>query len=149
LTKYVEFLREFYRSEHVQLRVRELLGVDGLETLNTALEEQESNKCVSRTDLYYLLWLVHLQTQGNQTSARRHASVPVYSHIVIDEAQYYERIVLRLLADLAQLPQGVMTVVGDLEQRILTKGGLATWQDAGLDVQEENIQRLDTNYRWS
>jgi DNA helicase IV len=42
-----------------------------------------------------------------------------------------------------------MTIVGDLEQRISSDGGLATWQAAGIVVPKTNVQRLDTNYRWS
>jgi DNA helicase IV len=42
-----------------------------------------------------------------------------------------------------------MTIVGDLEQRISSEGGLVTWETAGISVPEGNVQRLDTNYRWS
>jgi len=68
---------------------------------------------------------------------------------MIDEAQYYEPIVLRLLSRLAQIPTGTMTIVGDLEQRITHRGGLISWESARLSVPQENVNRLEVNYRWS
>gem|GEM_PF-6781833 len=68
---------------------------------------------------------------------------------MIDEAQYYEPIVLRLLARLCDVPRGTMTIVGDIEQRVTADGGLVKWESAGLSVPEGNIHRLDVNYRWS
>ena len=45
---------------------------------------------------------------------------------MVDETQYYHPIVLRLFQDIAQVPDGTMTIVGDLEQRITSVGGRAT-----------------------
>ena len=72
-----------------------------------------------------------------------------YSHVVVDEAQYYHPLLLRLLHAVTKEPRKSMTIVGDLEQRISSDGGLVTWEAAGIVVPKENVQRLDTNYRWS
>jgi len=147
--RYVELLRSFFRSELAQSKIRDMGGDEGLSTFNKSVDQQESARHITRPDLYLLLWLIHLQTRDSTLTAQRHRPLRTYSHVVIDEAQYYEPLVLRLLAELSQLPEGTMTIVGDLEQRILSKGGLLRWEDAGLDVDSENVCRLVTNYRWS
>ena len=68
---------------------------------------------------------------------------------MIDEAQYYHPLVLRLLVALAKPPLQSVTIVGDLEQKVTTDGGLVSWEDVGINVERTKVFRLSTNYRWS
>ena len=42
-----------------------------------------------------------------------------------------------------------MTIVGDVEQIVSLKGGLVSWEDAGIAIPPENINKLRINYRSS
>ena len=103
---------------------------------------------LTRCDRYLLLWLVHTLTRG-ASGVKEAQPLLQYSHTVVDEAQYYDPLVLRLLVDLAKPPLRSVTIVGDLEQKVKSKGGLFHWRDAGIKVEPGKVFRLNTNYRWS
>ncbi len=144
----VALLWAFYDSEVAGELIRSNVGEDGLARFQEEVRRQASERRLSERDWLLLLWLVEFP----ETSSMLRYSfekLPRYAHVVIDEAQYYEPIVLRLLAKAAQIPHGTMTIVGDLEQRIKSSGGLLSWDAAGLEVPPEHVNRLDINYRWS
>ncbi|MCX7418637.1 MAG: UvrD-helicase domain-containing protein [Planctomycetia bacterium] len=145
LSEYVELLYAFYESPTAAKSLTE----SHRNALREYVQKQRENRLVSRVDRFFLLWLIHFITDGGEENAKHLKSLPRFSHVMIDEAQYYEPIALRLLADLASLPDGVMTIVGDLEQRISSKGGVLSWDDFGIEIPRENVRRLETNYRSS
>ncbi len=111
--------------------------------------EHITNRRLSQCDRYLLLWVIHLLTRGASSDRRQGRPLRQYSHTVIDEAQYYHPLVLRLLVDFAMPPLRSVTIVGDLEQKVSNDGGLVGWEDAGITVEAGKIFRLNTNYRWS
>jgi hypothetical protein len=147
-TRIVGLLKMFYSSDVVREVVCSSMGNAAFERLIKDLDEQTRYSFLTTRDQYLLLWIIDLP-EAQAVLERKFNSLPRYSHIMIDEAQYYEPIVLRLLARLAQLPNGSMTIVGDLEQRISASGGLLKWQDIGFVLPAERICRLEVNYRWS
>ncbi len=147
---YEQLLRIFYKSEVVKARLADLYETEELLRFQECLDKQAKHRQISRADTYLLLWIIHFQTEDNEiTESPRHRPINKYSHIVVDEAQYYHPVVLRLFGSLAQLPKGVLTIVGDLEQNIRDKGGLLTWDRIGLEIPPKNINRLGINYRSS
>lgn len=148
-TQYIDILWEFYRSELVADRLRSEYDNTFVNEFLERIKVQEESRVITRSDMYLLLWIVHLVTADARSRIAKERPLPTYSHVLIDEAQYYHPVVLRLFAELCQLPDGTMTIVGDLEQKITSRGGLARWDDIDLDVPPENVQRLVTNYRWS
>lgn len=141
---------DFYRS--TECRQTFSRGKDSKEyrTFLEGITLQEKDSTLSSADRYLLLWIIRILDEADtpdedDTSVR----LRTYSHIVVDEAQYYHPLLLRLLYSLTKEPRHSMTIVGDLEQRISSEGGLVTWDAAGISVPQENVQRLDTNYRWS
>ncbi|MCC7421482.1 MAG: UvrD-helicase domain-containing protein [Planctomycetaceae bacterium] len=148
-TRYTDILREFYASEIVAARLGEDLEEGIIDQFCDAIEEQSKAHSISRCDMYLLLWIVHFITASSDSKAQRQRPLPKYSHVMVDEAQYYHPMVLRLFETLAQLPNGTMTIVGDLEQNIESRRWIESWDDIGLDFAPENKHRLVTNYRWS
>ncbi|MDA1163178.1 MAG: hypothetical protein O3B13_08760 [Planctomycetota bacterium] len=149
LTQYTDILFAFYQSS-VVLDLLEVCPDFDRELYHLELEEQRKERKLSSVDVYLLLWIIHLITAGSRSKDRA-APLPLYSHVVIDEAQYYEPILLRLFTDLVKHEdrEGVVTIVGDLEQRISSKGGVMSWAELGLELDESQIARLVTNYRWT
>lgn len=147
MARYPDLLFAFYGSKVVSETVKRC-GTD-IDQFRETLDEQRQNRLLTRFDTYLLIWLIHLITDGASSNARRTKPLPRYSHVVIDEAQYYAPIALRLFGDLVGLPDGVLTIVGDLEQRISTQGGLVSWEDTDFDLGTDRINRLVTNYRWT
>jgi hypothetical protein len=152
LAKYVPLLYQFYQSTIVSHRIAAQQGKAFAGELHEAITRQAENRTISTADTYLLLWLIHFLTNDSSATAPKLMPLPRYSHILIDEAQYYHPLVLRLFAALARLdemPQGTMTIVGDLEQLVSLKGGLVRWEDVGLAIPPENINKLRINYRSS
>ncbi|NLF73179.1 MAG: hypothetical protein GX575_29435 [Candidatus Anammoximicrobium sp.] len=142
------FLHEFYASSIAQRKLAAKLSAADLQRFNETVARQVVNRAISPADRYFLLWSIEL-LRGAGVAPVKPEPLTRYSHVMIDEAQYYEPIVLRLLSRLAQIPTGTMTIVGDLEQRITHRGGLISWESARLSVPQENVNRLEVNYRWS
>lgn len=140
----VRLLMEFYVSPECRS------VADGCDNLQAHVQSQAKASRLSHADRYLLLWIMHILGH-HDSHALENGSLPLqeYSHIVVDEAQYYHPLLLRLLHGLTKEPRKSMTIVGDLEQRISSDGGLVAWEAAGISVPKENLQRLDTNYRWS
>lgn len=144
----VSILRALFASKIAQTEIHRSLGEDALAAFNDAITEQVASRAISNVDRYLLLWMVELsQTKTDKKLFKKGLpQLKRYGHVMIDEAQYYEPILLRLLT---KITQTTMTIVGDLEQRITAKGGLVSWKAAGIEVPPENINRLEVNYRWS
>lgn len=149
LRRYVDLLFEFYTSPIVANALNEAGHGVSVDEFHAEISAQRKEQFLSRTDTYLLIWLVHLITDGADSRAKGSKPLPRYTHIVVDEAQYYEPLVLRLLGELAGLPDGVLTIVGDLEQRISSDGGVLSWSDVGFDLGTDRIKRLEVNYRWT
>jgi hypothetical protein len=152
LSKYVQFLYQFYQSDAINQQITAKHGDEFAERFRHSIKKQAENRLITNSDTYLLLWIIHFLTKNSLADAAKVRPLPTYSHILIDEAQYYHPLVLRLFAALARLdeiPQGTMTIVGDLEQLVPLKGGLVRWEDAGLAIPPENINKLAINYRSS
>ena len=140
----------FYESDECKGAVSRQHSQGSYRLLEQHVRSQKGRRALTYTDRYLALWIARLLSRSDSVpptdSARR---LPEYSHIMVDEAQYYRPHLLRLLHDLTREPHKSMTIVGDLEQRIQSGGGLVAWEAAGIVVPEGNVQRLETNYRWS
>lgn len=144
----VGLLWAFYDSGPIRDLILSKVGEQGLVQFQMEVKKQASERRLSERDWLLLLWFTEF-AETSRMLRYQFEKLPRYAHVVIDEAQYYEPIVLRLLAKVAQIPHGTMTIVGDLEQRIKSSGGLLSWEAAGLEVHPDNVNRLDINYRWS
>jgi len=146
----VRLLMLFYDSPACSTAVTIHGGPVDYTQLLTHVREQDKASRLSPADRYLLLWIMRILGEYDSSAVADKASPPKeFSHIVVDEAQYYHPLLLRLLHAVTKEPRKSMTIVGDLEQRISSDGGLVTWEAAGIKVPKENVQRLDTNYRWS
>ena len=146
----VRLLRLFYDSPECSTAVSKHSGPVDYVQLLTHVREQKKASRLSLADRYLILWTIKILGKYDSSAVNDKASPPKeYSHVVVDEAQYYHPLLLRLLHAVTKEPRKSMTIVGDLEQRISSDGGLVTWEAAGIVVPKENVQRLDTNYRWS
>jgi hypothetical protein len=148
-SSYTLLLERFYTSNAVLTHLTEWFDAHFTERFMGHVQDQARSRVLSKVDRYLLLWLIHFVTRKSPSEDKKCAPLPEYSHVLIDEAQYYHPIVLRLFANLTREPNKSMTIVGDLEQRITAKGGIIAWEAMGLEVPVQNIQRLVTNYRWS
>lgn len=147
-SRLVALLWSFYDSSPIRDLVHSSVGDEGLAQFQDEITKQSRERRLSERDWLLLLWFVEF-AETSRKLRYPFQTIPRFAHIVIDEAQYYEPIVLRLLAKSAQIPHGTMTIVGDLEQRIKSNGGLLSWEAAGLEVHPDHVNRLDVNYRWS
>ena len=152
LVKYVQLLYEFYQCEAVHQRIAAIHGKKSADQFRKTVERQAE----SRAHFHRRHISVAVDDSSSDEGCFGHvAETGAFAeilHILIDEAQYYHPLVLRLFAALARLdetPQGTMTIVGDLEQLVSLKGGLVRWEDAGLAIPPENINKLRINYRSS
>lgn len=145
VSNYCQLLFDFYESQ---------IFLEGLpdperRSFVTNVRQQREGRKLSRFDTYVLLWLIHLITDGSTSGQQKVRPLPKLTHIVVDEAQYYEPLVLRLFGSLVDLPRGVLTIVGDLEQRFAHDGGIADWSEAGLSFDSDCRCHLEANYRWT
>jgi superfamily I DNA/RNA helicase len=145
LSRYDELLFEFYRSDVVT----EMLPQRDRGEWLAAVAKQQSDKKLSRSDTYLLIWLIYLVTEGSKTKKSTVKPLPEYTHIIVDEAQYYQPLLLRLFGRLVALPHGVLTIVGDLEQRFAHSGGVADWKEIGIEFPASRRCHLQYNYRWT
>ena len=145
LCKYDKLLFDFYSSEIV---VNEMSPAERAMFLN-AIQDQQANRRLTRRDTYQLIWLIFLITDSAKAKRDRVQPLPDYTHIIVDEAQYYEPILLRLFGRLVALPYGVLTIVGDLEQRFSHDGGVYDWKEVGIEFAPDRRVHLEANYRWT
>jgi len=146
----VRLLGAFYDSPEYSDALATQNQSVGLSDVLSHVRNQRKSSRLSHADRYLLLWIMRLLSDYDSSATHdRVAGLKEYSHIVVDEAQYYHPLLLRLLHALTKEPRKSMMIVGDLEQRISSDGGLSTWEAAGIAVPSDNVQRLDTNYRWS
>ena len=148
-SSYIKLLQTFYHSPKIQEKIRMLFDLNRLVEFQAEVDKQRSARLISKVDRYYLMWIILFLTRGSQSEQKKCQPLPEYSHVLIDKAQYYHPVVLRLFARLTKSPHNSMTIVGDLEQKMTSKGGLVSWTDVGLDIPLDNIRRLVTDYRWS
>ena len=149
-TSAVRLLMAFYDSPEYSAAVTAHRSSVDYSSLLAHVREQRKASRLSYADRYLLLWIMRiLGDYDAPAEADKALPLKEYSHVVVDEAQYYHPLLLRLLHALTKEPRKSMTIVGDLEQRISSDGGLVTWEAAGIVVPKGNVQRLDTNYRWS
>jgi superfamily I DNA/RNA helicase len=142
---YPNLLVKFYTSEIVKNEIVQMWGTDGWDKFTKHAEIRAEQRLFSRADRYFLLWLIHYMTRNSESTKGGVQPLPQYSHTVIDEAQYYHPLVLRMLVELAQAPLNSMTIVGDMEQKVNPEG-LASWEEIGVPKTKFQFQ---TNYRWS
>lgn len=141
-------LAEFYSSEDVRTSLATCFDRGEIDRFCNETTAGLKAKQLTQADRYLLMWVARILTKGKRSNAGLPA-MEDYSHTVVDEAQYYEPIVLRLLVDLAKEPLCSMTIVGDLEQKVTSKGGVLDWNSAGIAIDPERFFRLTTNYRWT
>ena len=142
---YPNLLAKFYMSEIARNEIEQIWGTDGWDKFAKHAETRAQQRLFSKADRYFLLWLIHYMTRDSETTKSGVQPLPRYSHTVIDEAQYYHPLVLRMLVELAQAPVNSITIVGDMEQKVDPEG-LASWNEIGVPKTQFQFQ---TNYRWS
>lgn len=148
-TSAVRLLMGYYESQEYLIAAQAQGKAIDHQQLIAYVRRQYDKAQLSHADRYLLLWIIRIMSARECSDNDALAPLKEYSHVVVDEAQYYHPLLLRLLYELTKEPRKSMTIVGDLEQRISSDGGLITWEGAGIAVPEGNLQRLDTNYRWS
>jgi hypothetical protein len=112
--------------------------------------EKIHRKKLSSTDRILILWLIQLLAERvGRGGQEPDDSLPDYSHVMVDEAQQYDPLVLRLFCRLSRAPFQSVTLVGDLRQRLREDGGVVMWDELGLAIPKERRARLLVNYRWS
>jgi superfamily I DNA/RNA helicase len=143
-------LFDLYRSDFLRLAF-----ADHFTAAEIARFQQYATRCAERRSLssgdrYVLLWIVRVLTRDAEIEKPHLRPLPLYSHTMVDEAQHYHPLVLRLLVDLSMPELHSMTIVGDLEQRMSQVEGLDDWKDIGIPPDRiSHAYRLKTNYRWS
>lgn len=139
-------LRAFYASE----TARNAWMKAGLQQPDAISKQLASpRRKMHRSDQPAVLWLLAALTDGMDGSIEYLAPLPVYDHVIIDEAQYYQATLLRFVRRLARPPRGAVTIVGDLAQRFATSGSLGGWDELGPGVAADRIRELDRIYRCS
>jgi hypothetical protein len=112
--------------------------------------ERIERKRLSKSDRVLILWMIQLVAERARLGGQNpDESLPDYSHVMVDEAQQYDPLVLRLFCRLSRPPFGSVTLVGDLRQRLREDGGVVVWDDLGVAIPEERRARLLVNYRWA
>lgn len=145
---YGSVLSEFYRSDVLERLLVPHYGQQGHARFLGVQADRSRQRSLTRADRYLLLWVVHFLTRDSRAT-KAGSPLPTFSHMVVDEAQYYAPIMLRLLASLCRQPLGSMTVVGDLQQKVKSEGGLVGWDDMKSEESKVAIHTLVVNYRWS
>lgn len=146
---YAALLAQFFRSDVARGAVSRAFDPTTAERFVADAGRRIDNHRLSVADCYLLLWLIHQVTRNAAAEKPRAKPLPSWSHTVIDEAQYYHPLILRLIIALARPPLGSVTIVGDLEQKVSADGGLIGWEEAGIHTDRNRVFRLNTNYRWS
>ena len=139
-------LYEFYRSDFVRAQLVAGIDTAAAERFQRQQRDSAGDRMVSTADRYLLLWIVHLWTMDGRLGDLQ--PLPTWCHIVVDEAQYFPPVVLRLLADLCRAPMRSMTIVGDLQQKSRA-GGLRSWSELRVGDEPLAVHRLRRAYRWS
>ena len=145
----IDLFFDFLLSDIVFQAIHRANGEEAGERFQEHMRQHRKDKMVPEQGLPLLLWIVSLTTEFLPQNDLRHLTT--YTHTVVDEAQYFAPIVLRLLKECSNLKdKGTMTIVGDVEQNISVSDGVAHWEEFGLsDSEISNIVRLETSYRWS
>jgi superfamily I DNA/RNA helicase len=143
-------LFDLYRSDLFIQALAAHFSAGEVEAFRQHVDQQAEHKLLSRGDRYALLWIICILTRGAEINKARLRPMPTYSHTVVDEAQYYHPLVLRLLVELSMPVLHSMTIVGDLEQRVSQLEGLDDWNEIGIPKELiTHAYKLKTNYRWS
>lgn len=144
--EHAQALYEFYRSDLARAQL--VAGIGGAEAERFLRQQgiRAGDRELSTADRYLLLWIVHLWTKDGRLGDAE--PLPTFCHIVVDEAQYFAPVVLRLLADLCRAPMRSMTIVGDLQQKSRA-GGLRSWSELRVGDERVAVHRLRRAYRWS
>ncbi len=107
---YPSALTGFYKSEIVRRELAKTYDERAIDRFIGHIEDQARQRYLSRSDRYFMLWLILQMTQNTDIDKPRLRALPQYTHTIIDEAQYYHPLVLRLLVRLARSPVTSMRV---------------------------------------
>ncbi len=147
--RYPRLLTDFYLWESErQLRYGRLSPSDQ-EGFSSYARKRLSQRLLSRTDRDLLLWLACLISERADRVDAWSEGFPSYCHLMVDEAQQYDPLILRLFRRLARAPFHSITLVGDLRQRLREDGGIVVWDDLGVPIPPERRCQLFVNYRWA
>ncbi|MDT8447495.1 MAG: AAA family ATPase [bacterium] len=118
---------------------RELQGIKGT--------ERRPGPCVAFDDLALLLRLIQLKN-GGLVDKQEEDQVNLYDHLVIDEAQDFGGLEMKVLLAAVRSKSGV-TIVGDTNQKIVPEADFMGWVDlvAELGVAGAQVTRLDVGHR--
>jgi hypothetical protein len=143
-------LFELYRSELLRRALAHHFTAAEIGRFRQHVDQCAARRSLSSGDRYVLLWIVRVLTRNADVEKPQLRPLPLYAHTVVDEAQHYHPLVLRLLVDLSMPKLHSMTIAGDLEQRMSQVEGLDDWKDIGIPPGLiTHAYRLKTNYRWS
>jgi hypothetical protein len=148
--RYPQLLLSFYERETEQWVGNSEISAGERESFLHEAGKKLEQKHLSRTDRVLILWLIQLLAErARRDGTEPEESLPDYSHVMVDEAQQYDPLVLRLFCRLARPPFNSVTLVGDLRQRLREQGGVVMWDDLGVAIPEERRARLLVNHRWA
>jgi hypothetical protein len=148
--KYPQLLLTYYEWELERLVRDSSMSLADKEEFLHRVGEKIQRKRLSRADRLLILWLIQLLAERARVAGQDpDESLPDYSHVMVDEAQQYDPLVLRLFCRLSRPPFNSVTLVGDLRQRLREDGGVVVWDDLDLEIPEERRARLLVNYRWA
>ncbi len=114
-------------------------GVDGGQVEEAAVLDQEDNT---------LLLLLHQKLRGPLLRGTKEREALVYEHILVDEAQDYSPVELRVLLGTMSSGRSV-TLAGDTAQRLHLDNGFSDWQSVlqALGLNHVEIEPLCLSYR--
>lgn len=140
-------LLEFYERREVIIMLSKLAGDDfDARVFCDAIEKQRTTKTITCRDVYLLLWLAQEASEVGQSR-----SISRYSHIIVDESQYVDPLLLTLLPKLVcdGGVSGLVTLVGDSEQVVQDGRKLTSFDNLEFDGVSTTKVQISTAYRWT
>ncbi len=155
ITKYKEELLRFLTNSALLAQHLEGVTPDELQTLATfqrAVQREGGSEGrpgpkVTFDDLALLLRMIQLK-HGGLANASRDEEVFVFEHLVVDEAQDFGALELRVLLDSVRSRTGV-TIVGDHNQKIVPSAEFVGWEALAreLGIAGAGVARLSLAHR--
>lgn len=147
--RFPRLLNSFYSWVTEKQVVSGMLSAEERKSFLDYLDQRFQHHLLSKLDRVLILWIIQLIAEKTETPSLEGESLPSFSHVMVDEAQQYDPLILRLFRRLARKPFNSITLVGDLKQRLREDGGVVVWDDLGLPIPEDRRRELLVNYRWS
>lgn len=104
-------------------------------------------RAIVREEWQCLLYIIEDLTRQSGFNEGICRSLPVFSHIAMDEAQFLTSDQINFLIGRVKKPRGSFSIVGDLNQKIDPSSGLLEWDELRTGDERVQVQRLTRVYR--